>query len=269
MDVAAIDTPDIMKVLAPIWAEKPETASRVRSRLELILDAAKAQGLRDGPNPARWKNHLQTMLPSPRKIARVTHFAAMPYADVGAFMRELRQRRGVAARALEFTILTAARSGEVIGARWSEINLEQKLWTAPPERTKAARAHRIPLSTRAVEIVEEMAAMRQNDFVFPGAKRGRPLSADALEEILSRMGRAGVATPHGFRSTFRDWAGNETSFPRELAEAALAHVVGDETEQAYRRSDALERRRALMDAWASYCDGPAVGGQVLQFRPTA
>jgi integrase len=268
LDVAAIDTPDIMRVLTPIWAEKPETASRVRSRLELILDAAKAQGLRDGPNPARWKGHLQALLPSPRKIARVTHFAAMPYAEVGAFIRELKERRGTAARALEFAILTAGRSGEAIGARWDEIDLEQCLWTIPGARMKAARLHRVPLAARVVEIVVEMAAIRQNDYVFPGARRGRPLTAVALEEVLLRMGQD--STVHGFRSTFRDWAGNETTFPREVAEAALAHVVGDSTEQAYRRSDALERRRKLMDAWARFCDGPTgEHGAVLQFSRSA
>jgi integrase len=216
----------------------------------LILDAARASGLRTGENPARWRGHLDALLPAMRKVARVQHFAALPYGATGAFMADLRQQQGIMMRALEFAVLTATRSGEVLGAQWSEIDLEQKVWTIPAPRTKARREHRVPLSDAAMAVLAQMAAIKMNKHVFPG-RRG-PLSGVMLQQALKRMGRDDV-TVHGFRSTFRDWAGNETTFPREVCEHALAHVTGDATEQAYRRGDALAKRRELMDAWADYC----------------
>ena len=250
MKVDIIDTDDVLKVLRPIWSTKPETASRVRGRIEKILDAARARGYRRAENPARWRGHLDHLLPKQAKLSR-GHHAAMPYSNVPAFVGQLRARRAVAAFALEFCILTAARTGEVLGARWEEIDITGHVWTVPGARMKAGREHRVPLSSRALAILSSMAAARTGDFIFPGQKKGKPLSGMAMEMMLRRM-KIENATVHGFRSSFRDWAGNETNFPRELAEQALAHVIGDKAEQAYRRGDALERRRALMDAWADF-----------------
>ena len=250
--VDEITTEHVLEVLRPIWPTKAETAKRVRGRIEKILDAAKARGFRprDAMNPAAWRGHLALLLPAPSKLTR-GHHAALEYAKLPAFMAELRERQAGAALCLEFAILTAARSGEALGARWSEIDEGAKVWTIPADRMKAAREHRVPLTDRALAILAEMKLARVSDFVFPGRQRGKPLSVMALEMVLRRMGV--VVTVHGFRSTFRDWAGNETHFPRELAEHALAHVMGDKAEQAYRRGDALEKRRALMTAWAAYC----------------
>ena len=266
MPGAAVDTEAVLSVLKPLWMRTPETASRLRGRIESVLDAARARGF-IGPNeanPARWRGHLDKLLPKRAKLTR-GHHAAMPYADVPAFVAALRQRPATAARALEFCILTAARSGETLAVRWDEIDLEQKVWTVRPARTKAAREHRVPLSERAVAILREMEALGSRGFVFPGQRPSRPLSGMAFEMLLRRA--KSPCTAHGFRSSFRDWAGNETRFLRELAEHALAHVIGDKAEQAYRRSDALARRRELMDAWARHCEG-AVGENVLAFmRP--
>ena len=258
--LADIDTDDVLACLKPIWQAKAETASRVRGRIERILDAAAARGLRSRDNPARWRGHLANLLPKRQRLAR-GHHAAMPFVDVPVFVERLREVEGVSARALEFTILTAARSGEVLGARWSEIDLDAKVWTVSAGRMKAAREHRVPLSERAVEILSALAAVKVGDYVFPGAKRGKPLSVMALTMVMRRMGMEAF-TVHGFRSAFRDWAGERTKFPREVAEAALAHVVGDETERAYRRGDALEKRRALMEAWAAFCE-PNTGDIVV------
>jgi integrase len=225
---------------------------RLRARIEAVLDAAGAQGHRVGDNPARWRGHLQHLLPKRAKLDR-GHHAALPYAEVPAFMARLREIDTVTARALEFAILTAGRSSEIYGARWSEIDLEAKVWTIPAERMKAAREHRVPLCERAAEIVAHLAGMKLGEFVFAGHRRGKPLSHVAMAKVIDRMGVTG-ATIHGFRSAFRDWAGNETHHPREVAEAALAHVVGDAAEQAYRRGDALEKRRLLMSAWGNYCE---------------
>jgi integrase len=244
-----IDTAAVLAVLTPLWREKPETASRLRGRIEAVLDAAKAQGLRSGENPAAWRGHLSHLLPKRGKLTR-GHHAAMPYVDIPAFIERLSAREATSAMALEFCILTAARSGEVLGARWLEINFGTKVWTVPAERMKAAREHRIPLSDRALGKLSEA---RVGDLIFPGQRAGRPLSVTAMEMLLRRMDQDDV-TVHGFRSAFRDWAGNETDFPREVAEAALAHVIGDKAEQAYRRGDALEKRRELMSAWAIYCE---------------
>lgn len=248
-----IDTAAILAVLKPMWMEKPETASRLRGRIEAVLDAAKAQGHRSGENPAVWRGHLVHLLPKRGKLAR-SHHAAMAYQDVPEFIGHLRQCEGIAALALEFTILTAARSGEVYGARWIEFDLRGNTWIVPAERTKAGREHRVPLSDRAAEIVKGLFKFRTCDLVFPSPRGGKPLSHVAMANALRRM-KVGRATVHGFRSAFRDWAGNETNFARELAEAGLAHVVGDKAEQAYRRSDALEKRRMMMEAWAQWVEG--------------
>lgn len=250
--VNEIGVEDVLAVLKPVWTEKPETASRVRGRIEKVLDAAKAKGHREGENPARWRGHLDHLLPKPLKLSR-GHHAAMPYEAVPEFIDRLRSREAVAALALEFCILTATRSGEVLGARWSEFDLDKALWTIPAERMKAGRKHRVPLSARALQIVKSLSKAGAKPFVFPGNRLNKPLSAMAMEMVLRRM-KIDDATVHGFRSSFRDWAGNASNFPREVLEAALAHIVGDKAEQAYRRSDALEKRQKLMEAWANYCE---------------
>ena len=263
MPVDTIATDDVLAVLKPIWTAKAETASRVRGRIEKVLDAAKAKGFREGENPARWRGHLDHLLPRPSKLAR-GHHAAMPYEDVADFIAKLRKREATSALALELCILTAARSGEILGMRWSEIDLEKKIWTVPASRMKAGREHRVPLSQRAGAILRQLEKVKSGEFVFPGHARNKPLSNMAMEMVLRRM-KVKDATVHGFRSSFRDWAGNVSNFPREIAETALAHVIGDKAEQAYRRRDALEKRRKLMEAWAAYCEArdPA---NVLQIR---
>jgi integrase len=250
--VEAIDTESVLSVLNPLWRRIPETAQRLRGRIEAVLDAARVRGhiQRNEANPARWKGHLDKLLPKARKLTR-GHHAAMPYAAVPPFMVALRSRKAIAALALEFAILTAARSGEVLGAQWSEIDLEAKLWTVPASRMKAAKAHRVPLTRPAVAILNRLAEARASEFVFPGRRSAAPLSSMAFEMTLRRMKVEG-ATPHGFRASFKDWASDETHFARETIEASLAHAIGDKAEQAYRRSDALEKRRELMNAWASY-----------------
>jgi integrase len=251
MPIDTITTDDVLAVLKPIWTTKSETASRVRGRIEKVLDAAKAKGFREGENPARWRGHLDHLLAKQNKLAR-GHHAAMPYADVPAFLARLRDRDARACGALEFCVLTAARSGEVLGMRWSEVDLVSEVWSIPKERMKAGRPHRVPLSRRAVAILRKLEQSKDDgQFVFAVHARGKPLSNMAMGMVLRRMKLD--ATVHGFRSSFRDWAGNETAFPREIVETALAHVIGNKAEQAYRRSDALERRRKLMEAWASYC----------------
>lgn len=258
-----VDTDDVLAVLKPIWTIKAETASRVRGRIEKVLDAAKARGFRNGENPARWRGHLDHLLPHQSKLAR-GHHAAMPYEHVAAFIASLQKREALAAHALELCILTAARSGEILGMQWSEIDLDRKIWTVPATRMKAGREHRVPLSPRAVTILGQLEMVKAGEFVFPGQTRNKPLSNMAMEMILRRM-KIENATVHGFRSSFRDWAGNVSNFPRELVETALAHVIGDKSEQAYRRSDALEKRRKLMDEWAEYCSAPPFG-QVVSSR---
>ncbi len=251
--VDLVTTEDVLSVLKPIWSTKAETAYRLRGRIERVLNAAKAKGYRSGENPAAWRGHLANLLPKRHKLTR-GHHAAMPYADAPAFLAKLRARDGVAALALEFTILTAARSGETRGATWQEIDLILKVWTIPAHRMKAGREHRVPLSAGALAILNRLAEFgsESSQFVFPGNKIGRPLSVMALDMLLRRM-QVDV-TVHGFRSAFRDWCGEETSYPREIAEAALAHVVGDQTERAYRRGDALRRRRDLMSAWSDFLE---------------
>jgi integrase len=257
LSVQAIDTALVLKVLEPIWTTKPETAGRVRGRIESILDWAKARGYRAGENPARWRGHLDKLLPPRSKVQSVEHHAALPYAELPSFLVSLREQEGIAARALEFAILTAARTGEVIGARWGEMDLLHKTWTLPAARMKSGREHRVPLSAHALAILKEMQAHRQakDAFVFPGGKNGRPLSNMAFLMLLRRMG-FGDVTAHGFRSSFRDWAAERTKFPAEVAEMALAHTVSDKTVAAYNRSDLFERRRRLMAAWATFCTVP-------------
>ena len=263
ISVDAVDTAAVLDVLKPIWNEKPETARNVRGYIEGVLNAAKAKGYRSGENPAAWRGHLDHLLPKRPKLSR-GHFASLPYTDVPDFVAELHERKGAAALALEFMILTAARTSEVLEAQWSEIDLEGKVWTVPATRIKAGREHRVPLSSRAVEILQEAVKLRVGEYVFPSGDEDKPLSGEAWRRLLKRMGRTGF-TLHGFRSSFRDWAGDETGFPREVAEAALAHIVGDEAERAYRRSDALEKRRKLMDAWDRYVAKPP-GGNVTELR---
>jgi integrase len=265
VSIDVIDTNAVLSVLKPHWMRAPETASRLRGRIEKVLSAAKAKGYRTGENPAAWRGHLDHLLPNPNKICDRGHHAAMPYADVPTFMSKLRKSEVVAALALEFAVLTAARSGEVLGARWSEIDLDAEIWIVPPSRMKAGREHRVPLSDPALAILARLSEARVSDLVFPGRRRQEPLSASSLQAVLRRM-RIKDATVHGFRSSFRVWCGNETHFPREVAEAALAHVVGDKAEQAYRRSDALEKRRALMDAWAAYCEPSSADEKVTPLR---
>ena len=254
--VEAISTRDILEVLQPLWQRTPETAERLRGRIENVLDAAKAKGLRSGENPARWRGHLDQLLPKRQRLSR-GHHTALPYADVPAFMADLRGREATAARALECAILTAARSGEVLGATWAEIDLDGAVWTVPAARMKAGREHRVPLSARAVELLRGLDAGRDaekakpSDPVFPSAKGGKPLSSMAMAMLLRRMG-SGV-TAHGFRSAFRDWASETTGFPHEVCEMALAHTIGNKAEAAYRRGDLFKKRRGLMQAWASYC----------------
>ncbi len=258
--VSEIGTEDVLGVLSPIWQEKNETASRLRGRIERVLDYAKARGWRSGENPALWRGHLKSILPARQKLAR-GHHAAMPYQEVPAFAQGLPEKDAMAARALEFLILTAARAGEVLGTTWAEVDLQNKLWTVPAERMKAGREHRVPLSDRAVAILSTLQKVRISDYVFPGLKPHMPLSNMAFQKLMERM-KVDDYTPHGFRSAFRDWAGDHTSFPREVAEAALAHTVGDATERAYRRADALDKRRTLMQSWADYLAMPAAGNVV-------
>jgi integrase len=302
LPVAAIDTDLVMKVLAPIWNEKTETASRLRGRIEAILDWAKTSGFRTGDNPARWDGHLQNKLPKKSKVRKVRNQPALPYAQMGAFMDDLRKRAGIAAKALQFTILTAARSDEVISMRWHEIDMAEKLWTVPPGRMKGGREHCVPLSDQAAAIIREMRSDGKDigqKYIFPGAKPGRPLSNVRMTEVIRRMNAEREAmvqprwtdpkqnnrdvVPHGFRSSFKDWATDWTpspaeivdaakrgeiveAFPRDLVEVALAHRLNSKTEEAYRRTTMIEKRRRLMGKWAEYCNKPATGGQVVPLR---
>lgn len=250
MPAADIQTADVVRVLEPIWLEKPETARRVRSRMEAVLHAAKALGYRQGDNPARWDGHLKALLPAGRTGPRAQH-KSLPYAELPLFVSTLDKREGVAALALRFAILTAARSGEVRGARWEEFDLDAGLWTVPAERMKAKREHRVPLSSPTLALLRNVEVLGQG-WVFP-SPTGRQLSGMALTKLLRRMGTD--VTAHGFRSTFRTWAAEQTGVQREVAEAALAHVIESKTEAAYQRGDLLEKRRRLMDAWAAYCIG--------------
>lgn len=248
MPVAEVGKAHVLEILEPIWKAKPETASRIRGRLETVIDAATARELRTGENPARWRGHLAHILPKRSRLTR-GHHKAMPYADLPGFVERLSSRRAMAALALEFTILTAARTGEVIGATWAEIDLAKRVWTIPPHRMKAGKEHRVPLSTRAIEILESVKPMA-TAHVFAG-ERGGKLSNMAMAMLLKRMGTD--VTAHGFRSAFRDWAAECTAYPNEVCEAALAHTIGNRVEAAYRRGDLFEKRARLMADWAAYC----------------
>lgn len=250
LPVVDIDTDLVLKCLEPIWDRIPDTARRVRGRIESVLDWARARKFRDGENPARWRGHLDHLLASKPKSERVKHHPALPYAQLPALMTELRGRTDVSSRALEFLILTAARTNETIGARWSEFDFSEKLWAVPGERMKSGRPHIVPLSDRAIELLQSTPRENGSDFVFIGSRAMKPLSNMAMLELLRDL-RPGY-TVHGFRSTFRDWAGDMTNYPRDVIEAALAHVVADETEAAYRRSTAVQKRRRLMEAWAKF-----------------
>ncbi len=250
--VAEVDTDHVMRALQPIWTSKTETAARVRGRIENILDWAKTKGYREGDNPARWRGHLQNLLPPRRKVRKVKHHPALPYEKMGAFMRAVRKQEGTAAVALEFLILTAARTSEALGARWDELDLPKAVWTVPGTRIKAGKEHRVPLSKSAITLLKRMQKVREGEFVFAGGKKGKSLSNMALLVLLKRMERTDI-TAHGFRSTFRDWAAEKTNYSRDEAEMALAHAVSDRVEAAYRRGDLLAKRQKMMQDWADFC----------------
>jgi integrase len=256
LPVKDIDTDLVMRVLSPLWKTRTETAKRLRGRIERVLAWAKGRGLRSGENPARWDGHLDEMLAAPGKVAPVRHHPALPFTELPAFLTELRQREGISAKALEFLILTAARTGEVMGARWSEIDLAAKVWTIGAERMKARKEHKVPLSDRAVKILQSLPREDGNPYLFIGGKKGAPLSNMAMLELMKGM-RPGYV-PHGFRSTFRDWAAERTNYPNHVIEMALAHKIGDKVEAAYRRGDLFDKRRKLMDAWSQYCTAKPV-----------
>ena len=255
MPVDDVDTPHVLQILQPIWITKSETAGRVRGRIEAVLNWATVQKLRTGPNPAIWRGHLSMALPARGKVRRVTHHSAMPYKEVPACVEELRKRDTISVRALEFTILTAARTGEVIGARWKEFDLESRIWTIPASRMKAGRQHRVALSRAAVELLDSLIRIEGNPYVFPGERHGSHISNMSMLKYLKQDLGYSTLTVHGFRSSFRDWVAECTSFPGALAEAALAHALSNAVEAAYQRGDMLERRRELMGAWAAYCGG--------------
>src|SRR5262245_61560791 len=265
LSIAAIDTALVLAVLEPIWKTKPETASRVRGRIESVLDWAKARGYRDGENPARWRGHLDHLLPARNKVRRVKHFAALPYAELPALMVKLRAQPELPARALEFLILTAARTGEVLGAQWDEI--DGNVWTVRAERMKAGKPHRVPLSDRVVEILASLP--REGEFIFVGARTSAVSNPHQLKRALQRTGYDNI-TVHGFRSTFRDWAAETTAYPNHVVEMALAHAVGNGVEAAYRRGDLFEKRRRLMQDWSEYCSKPdTANGVVVPLRQGA
>jgi len=267
LPVAAVDLRVVLSVVEPIWPTIPETASRIRGRIEGILDWATTRGYRSGENPARWRGHLENLLPTRRKVKQIEHHTALPYAEVSEFMAKLRARQtSVVARAFELMILTAARTGEILGARWNEIDMAERVWTIPAVRMKAHREHRGPLSDAAMAILGRMTERRVSDFVFPGRDPGRPLGQGAVLEYLRAPLHRPDLTAHGFRSTFRDWAAERTSYPAEVAEMALAHSVGNAVEQAYRRSDLFDRRRRLMQEWATFCATPTASSEVVAIR---
>lgn len=269
LSVQAVDTGLVLKALEPIWRTKPETASRLRGRIEAVLDWAAARGYRQGENPARWRGHLAKLLPAGEKVRAVKHHAALPYADLPGFLVELRKQEGIAARALEFTILTGARTGEVIGALPAEIDRAAKVWTVPAERMKAGKEHRVPLTSAALAVLKAVPAIEGAAHLFPGGKRGRPLSNMAMLKVLARMGRTDL-TVHGFRSAFRDWAAERTNHAPHVVEMGLAHAIGDKVEAAYRRGDLFEKRRRLMADWERYCTrAPERPGKVVPMARSA
>ena len=273
LPVQDIDTTLVLKVLEQkkeghqgkkFWEATPETANRVRNRIESILDWANAREYRRGENPARWRGHLENLLPRRSKIKGINHHAALPYAEIHTFIKELRQQKGIGIDAFEFLILTASRTSEVRGARWSEFDLTKKIWTIPAHRIKNGSEHRVPLSDRALAILKQLSPPEKpEDLVFPSYNRNKPLSKMSLLSLLNRMNRRKEITVHGFRSTFRDWAAEQTSHPREVAEKSLSHTINSQTEGAYQRRDLLEKRRLLMDEWARYCYQPKAKGNVV------
>lgn len=264
VQVAKIETSDVIAALTPIWSAKPETANRVRQRIEAVLDYASALGIRTGDNPARWRGHLDHLLPKPTKVRAVKHHPALPHSEIADFMAELSERTGVAPRALAFTILTAARSGETRGMTWGEVDLYKKLWTIPAERMKAGREHRVPLTDAAIALLGEKG--KDAALVFGSeTKAGKPISDMSMTAVLRRMSRDGI-TVHGFRSTFRDWAGETTGFPREVIEAALAHGIKDKAEAAYARSDLFGKRRMLMEAWTLVATAKEGEGKIVALK---
>jgi integrase len=264
MLVRDVQLPHVMRILEPIWRTKTETAKRLRGRLESVLDWATVRGYRTGDNPARWRGHLDTLLPAPNKVARREHHEAVPLDDMASFLAQLRAKPGLGARALEFLILTAARSGEVRGARWGEINIQQAEWLVPGERMKAGKDHRVPLSEPALKLLKSLPRVDGTDLVFPSTKN-TPLSDMTLTKVMRDMGQQAV--PHGFRSTFRDWASERTNYPREAAEMALAHTIGDKVEAAYRRGELFDKRKRMMADWAAFCERPpAKGGAVVPLK---
>jgi integrase len=265
LPVQSIDVGFVLKALQPIWHKKTETATRLRQRIEAVLDWATACGHRQGDNPARWRGHLDKLLPPRAKVQKVRHHKALPYAEIGGFMAALREQNGLAAYALELLILTATRTGEVINAKWEEFDLKAALWTIPGDRMKAGKEHRVPLSKPALAVLKRLEMGDPGEFVFPGAKPGKPLSNMAMLALLERMERSDL-TVHGFRSTFREWAAERTNFPREVAEHALAHSLPDKVEAAYQRGDLVDKRRQMMDAWAKFCEQRAPEGKVLPLR---
>jgi integrase len=267
MDVATIDTPDILRAFERHWTTKAITADRVRSRVERVIDWAIVRGHRPpGTNPARWKGHLDQVLPAPRKVAPIEHHRAVPFQDVPAFMQMLRALQASAARALEFTIMTAARSGEVLGARWDEVDFASRTWVIPANRTKAGREHRIPLAPACIDLLRKLPRESGNPFVFIGSRPRCGLTPTSMIYVMQRHG--GAFTIHGFRSSFRDWAGETTAFAHDICEAALAHARGDQTVRAYARGDLFNKRRKLMEAWSRYCMAPPakVSGDVVPLR---
>jgi integrase len=258
LHVADVKQTHVLQILEPIWASKTETATRLRGRIENVLDWARARGYRTDENPARWRGHLDKLLSAPEKTTKVVHHPAIPINEVSAFYTALHQRTGMSARALEFALLTAARSGEVRGATWAEFDLDAGLWAIPAERMKGRKEHRVPLSKPALQILNDLPRLEGCEFVFPAPRAGA-LSDMALTAVMRRMGLAYV--PHGLRSTFRDWTAERTSYPRDIAEMALAHTVGNKVEAAYRRGDMLERRAAMMDAWAKFLATPQATGE--------
>ena len=263
--VQDVDTGHIVRVIEPIWNKKTETARRVRGRIEVILDWAKVRGYRTGDNPARWRGHLTHLLPARSKVRAVKHHAALPYTEVSAFIGELREIDGTAAAALEFLILTAARTSEVIYAQWAEVDLKNHVWIVPAERMKGGCEHRVPLSAAATTVLKRMKQL-SGEYVFPGRTPDSPLSNMALLMTLGRMNHGNI-TSHGFRSTFRDWAAERTNIPGDVVEMALAHAVESKTEAAYRRTDLSDKRRRLMEAWAEYCGKRKMTGKVVSLHP--
>ncbi len=269
LPVASVDDALVVKVLLPIWESKTETATRLRGRIESVLDWATFNKFREGENPARWKGHLDNSLAKPNKIAKVVHHPALPYREIGTFMAELREREGLGARALEFLILTVCRSGEVRGATWDEIDVEQRLWIIPAERMKAQREHRVPMSDAALELLRNLPRLQGSNLFFPSTKPSKAMSDMTLTAVLRRMGRTDI-TVHGFRSSFRDWAAEATNYPPDLPEMALAHTISNKVEAAYRRGDMLEKRFRMMNDWAKYCSvASRADAKVISMRGAA